>query len=112
LEYVENPDKTDYIDWESGREAYHDVRTPVAYAPLHKPAPKPPEKSHWLSIRGEESFGSLIAAAGAIWTVYTATQDITTLWQFQIAPPGPLEVCGLGIVVWLHAKWRRSTNAR
>jgi len=105
------PEKTDFIDFESHREGYLDVRTPVAYAPIQRPAAKPVPKKNTLSARGEERFGSLIAAAGAIWTVYAATQDITSLWQFQIAPPGPLEVCALGILIWLHAKWRRSAHA-
>jgi hypothetical protein len=29
----------------------------------------------------------------------------------QIMPPGPVEVCALGILAWLHAKWRRATRA-
>ena len=49
-----------------------------------------------------------MAAAGMIWAVYEATVDYAGLWRLQIDPPGPLEVCGLGILLWLHAKWRRS----
>jgi len=33
---------------------------------------------------------------------------MSSLWDFSITQPGPLEVCALGIMVWLHAKWRRS----
>lgn len=60
------------------------------------------------SIRKEERFGSLLAAAGTIWATHVATRDYASLWQFEILRPGPLEVCALGILVWLHAKWRRS----
>ena len=60
------------------------------------------------SIRTEERFGSLLAAAGTIWATHVATRDYASLWQVQILRPGPLEVCAIGILVWLHAKWRRS----
>ncbi len=98
-----------YIDWDEGREGYVDLPT-VAYAPVHRPAANPPQKKHQLSIRGEELAGSLIAAAGVIWSVYVATIDYTSLWRIQIMPPGPIEICGLGILAWLHAKWRRSAS--
>lgn len=101
--------KSDYIDWDAGREGYLDVPSPPVYVPVHKPAPKPPEK-HLLSIRGEERVASLIAAGGLIWAVHLATVDYTSLWRLRIAPPGPIEVCALGIVTWLHARWRRSAN--
>ena len=106
------PNKQDYFDWNSGREGYENVRTPVVYAAVQKPAAKPEKKGQLLSVRGEERFGSLIAAAGAVWTVYAATHDYANLWQVQINPPGPLEVCALGILVWLHGKWRRSAQTR
>ena len=63
-----------------------------------------------FSIRGEESLGSLIAAGGIIWSVQEATKGLAELWQLKLLPPGPLEVCALGILIWLHAKWRRSVS--
>jgi hypothetical protein len=33
---------------------------------------------------------------------------VNTLWNFSVTQPGPLEICALGILMWLHAKWRRS----
>jgi hypothetical protein len=90
------PNHGDYIDWKQGRE------------PVHTPAPKSGGQRYFLRIRTEEYFGSLLSAAGIIWATYVATVDYTSLWHMQIMPPGPVEVCGLGILVWLHAKWRRS----
>jgi len=63
-----------------------------------------------LRIQTEERLGSLIAAGGLIWAVRVATQDLASIWQLTVAPPGPLEICGVGVLVWLHAKWRRSIN--
>ena len=94
------------------REGYLSNRPVIAYAPVHKPVVEaPPTKQrHVLSIRAEESFASLIAAVGAIWAVYVATVDYNSLWRLRIMPPGPVEICALGVLAWLHAKWRRSTR--
>lgn len=79
------------------------------------PAPQPASVSsgqgYLIRIRTEELLGSLLAAAGTIWATYVATGDYASLLRMQIMPPGPVEVCGLGILIWLHAKWRRSTKA-
>ena len=105
--------KGDFFDWDEGREGYID-RPVVAYVAMPKPAVSPAEKAakqkHALSIQWEERVASLIAAAGAMWAVYVATADYTNLWRLQFLPPGPLEVCALGVLAWLHAKWRRSTQ--
>jgi len=111
---VRKSDKGDFIDWDAGREGY--VPTPVAGKTYtvyqQKPAKKPSGKGGGLlSIAGEERFGSLIAAAGVIWGVYVATQDYDSLWRFDFMRPGPLEVAALGILAWLHAKWRRSLKS-
>jgi len=63
-----------------------------------------------LRIRTEERLGSLLSAAGVIWGVQEATKDLAHLWKFSILPPGPMEVCALGVLIWLHAKWRRSVK--
>jgi hypothetical protein len=103
--------KTDYMDWDRRREGYLDLPSPPVYAPVRKPVQKPADQSNLLSIRGEERVASLIAAGGVIWAVYVATVDYSSLWRLHVMPPGPVEVCGLGILAWLHAKWRRSANA-
>jgi hypothetical protein len=112
LELVARSDKGDYFDWDEGREGYVD-RPVIAYVPMPKPAVvKPAKPKHSLSVRWEERVASLIAAGGAIWAVYVATVDYSSLWRVQIMPPGPVEVCALGILAWLHAKWRRSSRFR
>ncbi len=90
--------QSDYIDWDAGREGYVDVPRAATYVPVR------------FNITTEERIGSLVAAAVTIWATYAATSDYAALWRLQILPPGPLEVCALGILVWLHAKWRRSTK--
>lgn len=81
------------------------------YRGRHGPVPgKSGTASGALRIRTEERVGSLISAVGAIWSVHEATKDLAELWKFSVLPPGPLEVCALGILIWLHAKWRRSVK--
>jgi len=94
--------RNDFIDWNEGRDGY--VPTPRAVT-------KASERQFLLRTRTEELLGSLLAGAGTIWATYVATQDYASLWHTQIMPPGPVEVCALGILVWLHAKWRRSLKA-
>ena len=104
---------TDYIDLDAGREGY--IQSQSKFVPvvaIPKPGKLSPEQRILRSIRWEESFASLVAAGGAIWTVYVATQHYANLLRLQIAPPGPIEVCALGILAWLHAKYRRSTRLR
>ncbi|HLZ39338.1 MAG TPA: hypothetical protein VKQ11_00155 [Candidatus Sulfotelmatobacter sp.] len=106
-------DKRDFIDWDAGREGYlQNGSTARVYAPhAQKSSLTQSAQQRVRSIRREERFGSLIAAAGMIWGVYMATHDYASLWIFDISRPGPLEVCALGILAWLHAKWRRSLKS-
>jgi len=111
---VARSEKGGYLDWDEGREGYVDQHV-VAYVTPPKPAANPAVKpgkqdNHSLSIRWEERVASVIAAAGAVWAVYVATQDVNALWKVQIMPPGPVEICALGVLAWLHAKWRKSNQ--
>jgi hypothetical protein len=63
-----------------------------------------------MRIHGEERLASLIAAAGVIWGVRFATSSSIPP-AAMVFPPGPLETCGVGILVWLHAKWRRANRS-
>lgn len=102
-------EKTDYIDWDAGREGYQ--QKPVGYAagaPAAKSAATIAAEKTLASILLEERLGSLVAGGGIVWIVYVATHDYTNLWRLQFSPPGPLETAALGILIWLHAKWRRS----
>ena|SRR5205807_1048949 len=103
---VVKPYQTDYIDWDSRRQGYDNL--PTRQAPVHKPAA--PRRRGLFSILAEERIGCLVAAAGTVWAVYVATVDYNSLWRMEIMPPGPVEVCALGILAWLHAKWRRSAR--
>jgi len=108
---VEKADPRECVDWNARREGY--VDSPNKFLPvvaIPKTIKTPAEKGSLLSIRREERLGSLIAAAGTVWAVYVATVDYNNLWRMQIMPPGPVEVSLLGILAWLHAKWRRSTR--
>jgi hypothetical protein len=104
------PYQSDYIDLDKGRDGY--INTSTAYVPSPKPAAKASGGGYLLSIAAEERFGSLIAAGGIVWAAYVATVDYAGLWRMQIMPPGPVEVCILGVLGWLHAKWRRSMKLR
>jgi hypothetical protein len=106
LRGVVRPYQSDDIDWDRGREGYDNLR--ARQVAVQKSARK--SSGSLLSIAAQERIGSLIASAGTIWAVYVATQDYANLWRMQIMPPGPVEVCALGILLWLHAKWRRSTR--
>jgi hypothetical protein len=88
----------------SEREGY---RGPHGEVPVKKPS-----GGEFLRIRTEERLASLISAVGVTWTVQDATKDLAGLWRFSILPPGPLEVCAMGVLIWLHAKWRRSVMVK
>jgi len=79
----------------------------VAYAPARPViGPSAPHWLHW-----EERVGALGAGIGVIWGVQISTTDprvLDTLWQTG----GPLELCAICTLIWLHAKWRRSTRLR
>lgn len=103
---VLKPYQNGNIDWDEGRDGY--VGSPTNYARVQNTAKKVSAQSCLLSIAAEERLGSLIAAAGMIWATYAATVDFDALWRMRVMPPGPVEVALLGILTWLHAKWRRS----
>jgi hypothetical protein len=62
-----------------------------------------------MDIHGEERIASLIAAAGIIWAVQFATTSAAPA-RVLVFPAGPLDTCGIGFLLWLHAKWRRSVK--
>ncbi|HEY6337304.1 MAG TPA: hypothetical protein VIW68_02310 [Candidatus Sulfotelmatobacter sp.] len=105
-----SPYHNNQIDSDARREGYLDVPVKPTYAAVHKSG-TPSGKQKGFGILAEVRLGSLIAAAGMVWTAYVATSNYDALWHMQVLPPGPIEVCALGILVWLHAKWRRSVKA-
>lgn len=93
--------------WGHEREGYSPDHRQVAYAPIKSVAgPAAPSWLHW-----EERLGSLGGGLGVIWSVHvsaTHPRILDTLWQTN----GPLELCAVSSLLWLHAKWRRSTRLR
>jgi hypothetical protein len=89
----------------SGEPASYPV---VAVGPVRKPIPVQ-HVSVWRRIKSEERFGSLIASGGLVWATQVLTNDIHNT-STLMNTPGPLEVCAIGVLIWLHAKWRRSVK--
>jgi len=87
--------------WPEEREGYHQP-PPVAYAPVHLASSAPKEST---AIRRTEQIGSLVAGGGIIWTAYAVAHNSAEIVRFAIFPPGPIEVLGAGISIWLIAKW-------
>lgn len=59
--------------------------------------------------------GSLTAGGGICWAVYAATRDVAMGPSFLeesfrnvFMQNGPLEVCAIGVLVWIVGKWRAS----
>jgi hypothetical protein len=67
-----------------------------------------------MGTHAEVTIGSLVASAGLIWTAKIATSNFTGMDAFSFArlPRGPLEICAIGILIWLHAQWRKSVIVR
>jgi hypothetical protein len=96
--------------WDRGREGYLDLPQKPVYAPVAKPANRSRGQEPLIGISTEVRLGSLIAAGGLIWGAYAATVHFAGVVSFELIPSGPREVCALGILIWLHAKWRRGTK--
>ena len=63
----------------------------------------------WL----EEQMGPIVAASGVGWAVYYGTyvaHDIAQGFTAIYLKSGPLELCAIGILIWIHGKWRRATG--
>ena len=63
-----------------------------------------------MAIQGEVRIASLIAAAGVIWAVRVTTTSMLPAYATELTV-GPLETCAIGILIWLHAKWRHTLKA-
>jgi hypothetical protein len=62
-----------------------------------------------MPIHWEERIASLIAAGGMVWFVKLSTQNFTALDKLTL-PMNAVYITAMGVVIWLHAKWRRSVD--
>lgn len=93
-------------EWPYEREGYNDVPQP-AYAsapPTHVDIPP-------TNGRFEAFLGSVLAGCGAVWTAQVMTQSGLTPGSLTLNSH-PVELTGLGLLLWLHGKWRKSTQVR
>src|SRR5262245_46720871 len=88
-------------EWPFEREGYADLHRP-AYAT----APKLDLNHVPVGIRIEVFLGSMIAGGAAIWAAWIGTANGLNA-AVLITDPRPMELLGVGVLVWLHAKWRR-----
>lgn len=65
-----------------------------------------------MTTRNEGRIGSIIAGLGLIWAVKVNTYNFTTPPPAVLLPAGPLETCAIGILIWIHSKWRKSVNLK
>src|SRR5947209_4250507 len=105
------PRKTSFTDnakqdWPFEREGYSDTPHP-AYAS----APAAEVKPAGSSSRLEAFLGSVMAGSGAVWTAQVITQSGLTPGTLTLHSH-PIELTGLGVLLWLHGKWRKSTQLR
>ena len=69
--------------------------------------------SRLMTPRTEANLGSIVASVGIAWAVYHGTyvaHDIVQGFTAVYLKSGPLEVTAIGILVWIHGKWRSATR--
>lgn len=54
----------------------------------------------------------LICGGGLAWCAYITTNNFTSFANIHIPDGGPKEVIALGVVIWLHSKYRRMVEIR
>jgi hypothetical protein len=90
--------------WPQEREGYSQP-TEVAYAPIRV---KPAISNESKIIRRAEQIGSLVAGGGIIWTAHAVTHHSAEIARLALFPPGPVELLGVGVLIWLVAKLFRT----
>jgi hypothetical protein len=65
----------------------------------------------WKRPATEARVGLLTFGGGAIWATKVETIQISNVFHLLMTP-GPLELSAIGLLIWLHAKWRRSVRLR
>jgi len=103
-----NAKKRETDPWPEERNGYYEA-PPVAYVSARTNAVAEKE-GH--TIHRIEQIGSVISGAGIIWTTYAVAHHSTEIARFALFPPGPLEVLGVGVLIWLVCKWVRAIKVR
>ncbi len=93
--------------WPVEREGFSEPLRPAYAAVRLAPSPRPS-----ATLKYEERIGSIIAGAGLCWAANVLVHQTGAVSNLGLWPAGPLEVCAIGILIWLHAKWRRSVRPR
>jgi hypothetical protein len=65
----------------------------------------------WKRPATEARVGLLTFGGGAIWATKVQTIQITNIFHLLMTP-GPLELSAVGLLIWLHAKWRNAVRVR
>ncbi|HEX6467150.1 MAG TPA: hypothetical protein VFZ99_07590 [Terriglobales bacterium] len=66
-----------------------------------------------MSPYQQERLGSLLGTGGVFWAVYIGTHNATQLNQILnniVFTRGPLQLIGIGLIIWLHGKYRRAVH--
>jgi hypothetical protein len=94
-------------EWPYEREGYSE-KPQAAYAPVT------PTKGATLSYPGrlEAFLGSVIAGAGAVWTAQIVTAAGLVIPGTLTLHSHSVELTGIGILIWLHGKYRKATAVR
>jgi len=93
--------------WGYEREGYVEPMR-VAYAPA--PAALPVTQRNMGLLNALESISSVVAGSGSIWTAYAWVHHSNEVARMGLLPPGPLETCLFGVLVWLLVKWCRASD--
>ena len=71
-----------------------------------------------LSFENPGAPGSIMAGGGIVWAVYRATNGLNlndspmqSAAGAVLAQRGLIELCGVGVLMWLVGKWRMHTTA-
>ena len=94
--------------WPQERQGYFE-QPPVAYVTARVNAGADKDGT---TIHRVEQIGSVVAGGGIVWTTYAVAHHSAEIARFALFPPGPLEVLGIGVLIWLVAKWVRASQVR
>lgn len=65
----------------------------------------------WKRPATEAQLGLLMFGGGAIWAAKVETVRLANIFQL-LTTTGPVEIAAIGLLVWLHAKWRKSIRVK